>query len=186
VEQGSAGAGGRGWVRSVCAGAVPAPGLAPWSVHGPRGILQCVSPCLVCSFCCRELWLASSENERTTSASQPTACCLLAREVVWFMLILALLPRLRYLRAVCHGADLPACLGHADDTGNPRFDPPQGGGGKVFCELVLSSNYGANWTRLAPGKAYIPHGTANTLLPRRYCRHRRCRCRCRRRRRRCC
>jgi hypothetical protein len=33
----------------------------------------------------------------------------------------------------------------SDDTGNPAFDPPKGGGGKVICELVLSLNYGSNW-----------------------------------------
>ena len=31
--------------------------------------------------------------------------------------------------------------------------------GYVFCELMVSGNFGANWTRLAPHKEYIPHGT---------------------------
>ena len=30
--------------------------------------------------------------------------------------------------------------------------------GKVYCELLMSTTHGANWTRLAPGRAYIPHG----------------------------
>ena len=48
--------------------------------------------------------------------------------------------------------------------------------GRVYCELLVSSNYGANWTRLAPHQAFIPLGNdtafdshtcyaSNALLP---------------------
>jgi hypothetical protein len=30
------------------------------------------------------------------------------------------------------------------------------------CELVQSGTYGQTWTRLAPGKAFIPHGPAGS------------------------
>lgn len=35
--------------------------------------------------------------------------------------------------------------------------------GKVYCELLRSTTYGANWTRLAPGQPFIPHGGAGSL-----------------------
>ena len=36
-------------------------------------------------------------------------------------------------------------------------------GGQVYCELVVSSNHGANWTRLAPHKQFIPLGKAGAF-----------------------
>jgi hypothetical protein len=35
--------------------------------------------------------------------------------------------------------------------------------GKVFSELLMSTNFGANWTRLAPHKTFIPHGAGNAF-----------------------
>ena len=35
--------------------------------------------------------------------------------------------------------------------------------GKVYCELLVSTTFGANWTRLSPGNAFIPHGAAGSL-----------------------
>ena len=44
-------------------------------------------------------------------------------------------------------------------TGNGSTSwSPTADRGKVYCELLLSPTYGANWTRVAPGTAYIPHG----------------------------
>ena len=37
--------------------------------------------------------------------------------------------------------------------------------GKVYCELIVSSNYGANWTRLAPHKQFIPLGNGTNGAP---------------------
>jgi len=49
-------------------------------------------------------------------------------------------------------------LGAFFNATEPKYDPPQGGGGTVTCELLLSSDSGASWTRVAPFQAFIPHG----------------------------
>jgi hypothetical protein len=47
--------------------------------------------------------------------------------------------------------------------GGSKAWAPSADRGQVYCELLRSTTYGANWTRLAPGQPFIPHGPASSL-----------------------
>ena len=47
--------------------------------------------------------------------------------------------------------------------GGSKAWAPSADRGQVYCELLRSTTYGANWTRLAPGQPFIPHGPAGSL-----------------------